>query len=125
MSKNVLYKGISFFQYQYDKSITLTNIELVKRDLLNHIFTRKGDRVKMPTFGTRIPDLLFEQLTDSVLLDIELELEEVFAYDPRVEQVSLNILPFYDKNTIYAIADLKYIELNITDRFELNLEFSG
>lgn len=125
MNNSILYKGISFFRYQYDKTIIMTNIELVKRDLLNHIFTRKGDRVKMPLFGTTIPDKLFEPLDQSVILEIELELEEVFNYDPRVELIKLEITPLYDKNTLYAVADLKYLELNMTDRFDLHLEFGG
>ncbi len=125
MNEPVLYKGISFFRYQYDKSIVMTNIQLVKRDLMNHIFTRKGDRIKMPDFGTRIPDMLFEQMTDDLIFSIETELESVFNYDPRVELINMDVLPFYDKNSLYVVADLRYIELDITDRFDLNLEFSG
>ena len=125
MNDTVLYKGISFFRFQYDKSIIMTNVDLVKRDLLNHIFTRRGDRVKMPNFGTTIPDKLFEQLDQSLLLEIELDLEAVFNYDPRVELISLELTPIYDKHTLYAVAELRYIELDMTDRLELNLEFGG
>lgn len=120
-----LYKGFSFFRYQYDKSIVLTDIDLVKRDLYNHIFTRKGDRIKMPTFGTTIPDMLFEPLTEELLFDIDSQLRTVFNYDPRVELTSLEIIPFFDQQTVYALADLKYIELDVTQRFDLKLEFEG
>lgn len=120
-----IYKGFSFFRYEYDKSIILTDIDLVKNDIYNHIFTRKGDRIKMPNFGTIIPDLLFEPLTDETIFTLETELNAVFQYDPRVEIISLNIYPFYDRNEVYIIADLKYIELNLTNRFDLNLQFQG
>lgn len=119
------YKGFSFFQYQYNKSIILTDVKLVNRDLYNHIFTRLGDRVKMPLFGTRIPDMLFEQLDEELLFDIERELTNVFKYDPRVELVSLKLYPMYDQSTVYAVADLNYIELNLNDRFDIRLEFEG
>lgn len=120
-----IYKGFSFFRYQYDKSIVATDIALVKTDLFNHIFTKKGSRIKMPNFGTTIPDMLFEPLTEDLLLDLQSQLEYVFKYDPRVEIVSLNIYPFYDTQSVYAVADLNYKELNVTDRFDLNLEFEG
>ena len=119
------YKGFSFFQYQYNKSIILTDVKLVNRDLYNHIFTRLGDRVKMPRFGTRIPDMLFEQLDDDLVFDIDRELRNVFEYDPRVELISLNLYPFYDQSTVYAVADLRYIELNLNGRFDIKLEFEG
>lgn len=122
---NSVYKGFSFFRYQYDKSIIVTDVDLVKNDLYNHIFTRKGDRVKMPTFGTTIPDMLFELLTEDLLFQIDSQLREVFAYDPRVELLSLDIYPFYDRQTVYAVAELRYIELDITDRFDIKLEFEG
>ena len=123
MAYDILYKGISFFRYQYDKSLVLTDIVLVKQDLYNHIFTRYGDRVKMKKFGCKLPDLLFEQLIDEVVFEIELEIRQVIQYDPRVELVNLEVTPFYDKGTVYVIADLRYIELDIIDRFDLNLEF--
>lgn len=79
----------------------------------------------MPNFGTTIPDMLFEPLTEDLLLELQSQLEYVFKYDPRVEIVSLNIYPLYDTQSVYAVADLNYIELNVTDRFDLNLEFQG
>ncbi len=122
---NSVYKGFSFFRYQYDKSIIVTDVNLVKNDLYNHIFTRKGDRVKMPTFGTTIPDMLFEPLTEDLLFQIDRQLRDAFAYDPRVELLSLDIYPFYDQQTVYVVAELRYIELDITDRFDIKLEFEG
>jgi phage baseplate assembly protein W len=122
---NPVYNGFSFFRSQYDKSIIVTDIQLVNQDLYNHIFTRKGTRVKMPTFGTTIPDMLFEPLTEDLLFQIDGELREVFNYDPRVSLTSLNIYPFYDQQSVFAIADLRYIELNISGRFDLNLEFGN
>lgn len=120
-----IYKGISFQRYQFDKSIVMTDIDLVKTDLYNHIFTKKGSRVKMPNFGTLIPDMIFEPLTEDLLFELQSQLEFVFSYDPRVDIVSLNLYPFFDTQTVYAVADLRYIELNVTDRFDLNLEFQG
>lgn len=120
-----IYKGFSFFKYGYNKSIILTDIDLVKTDLINHIFTRRGERVKMPNFGTAIPDLLFQPLTNDLLDLIEEDLAAVFNYDPRVELESLQVIPIYDKQTVIASATIRYIELDTTDRLDLKLEFQG
>lgn len=120
-----IYKGITFFRYEKDKNLKEYDKSLVERDLLNHIFTRKGERIKMPDFGTTIPDLVFEQLTQELVVDIEFQLRTVFNYDPRVELISIDVIPNYDKNTLYVYADLYYIELDMTSRFELNLDFKG
>ena len=44
----------------------LTGKDLVIEDLMNHIMTRKGERVMMPTYGSIIHDLIFEPLTEPV-----------------------------------------------------------
>jgi phage baseplate assembly protein W len=116
-----LYKGYSSYEYQTNKTFSLSDVELVKMDLLNHIFTRRGERVMMPTFGTRIPDLAFEPL-DSITLEIlEEDLRAVFAFDPRVKLIELKITPLYDQNTIQASAKLFYVELNMSGNLDLNI----
>lgn len=120
-----LYRGYSSHEYERNKTFTITDIELVKLDLLSHIFTRKGDRVMMPSFGTRIPDLIFEPL-DNVTLDIlEEDLRAVVSFDPRVRLLDLTVIPDYDNNAVTAAIKLLYIELNMTDTLELNVTFEG
>lgn len=120
-----LYKGFSSYEYQRTKNFKLTDIELVKMDLLNHIYCRRGERVMMPSFGTRIPDLAFEPL-DEITLDIlEEDLIAVFKFDPRVELLELNIQPDYDNNAVTAAARLRYVELNMEDVLTLNIVFEG
>ena len=119
------YKGISFLKYEFDKSVVLTDLELVKNDLLTHIFTRRGERVKMYTFGTTLPDLVFEPLTREVLESINEQLTAVFNFDPRVELLGLTVRPLYDQNAVFASANLRYVELNIEDRLDLNIIFQG
>lgn len=125
MATKGLYRGYSTYEYQKTKKFTLTDIELVKMDLLNHIYTRKGERVMMPNFGTRIPELAFEPL-DQITLDIlEEDLRAVFAFDPRVLLLELRITPLYDENTVIASARLLYVELNLTGNLDLNITFES
>lgn len=125
MVQSNLYKGFSSFEYQSRGRFTITDIELVKLDLLNHIFTRRGERVMMPQFGTRIPDIVFEPLDDITLGIIEDDLRFVFRFDPRVEIQSLQVTPHYDASYVEAKAVLLYVELNMTDIFYLNITFEG
>lgn len=116
-----LYKGFSTRNWRKNRSFAITDIDLVKEDLLNHIFTIKGERVHMPNFGTRIPLLTFEQ-NDEITRDIiETDLREVFEYDPRVELVALNVMSLPDNNAIIAIADLYYLEFNVTEPLRIEI----
>lgn len=123
MEKARLYKGFSSYEYQRTKTFKISDIELVKLDLLNHIYTRKGERVMMPAFGTRIPDIVFEPLDDITLDIIREDLTAVFKFDPRVELLELIVQPNYDSNAVTAAARLRYIELNMEDVLTLNITF--
>ncbi len=115
-----IYRGFSSTGWKDRKNFSLTGIELVKRDLLNHIYTIKGERVHMPNFGTRIPMLAFEPCDEVTRQIVETDLTEVFNYDPRVQVIALNVLTFPDNNAIIALADLLYVEFNVRD--ELRIE---
>lgn len=114
-----LYKGFSSFEFLRNRTFRLNDIELVKMDLLNHIFTRKGERVNMPTFGTRIPDMAFEPLDEITIEALREDLETVFNFDPRVEQIELRIEPNADNNSVTASATLLYLEFRVTE--DLNI----
>lgn len=118
-----LYRGYSSYEYEKTKQFRLSDIELVKMDLLNHIYTRRGERVMMPNFGTRIPDMAFEPLDDITIDIIRNDLITVFNFDPRVEILDLQVIPDYDNNSIVVAARLLYIELNMVDTLELNIVF--
>lgn len=120
-----VYVGFSSYEFQKSKSFTLTDVNLVEIDLLNQIYTRKGSRVMMPTFGTLIPSLVFEPLDESTISIIEEELLTVFNFDPRVNLVTLEVVPNYDTNSVTATAILNYVELNLTQPFQLNIQFEA
>ena len=98
-------------------------IDTIKTDLYNHIYTRLGERLHMPSFGTRIPDLTFEILDDHTLGIIREDLNKVFEYDPRVKVRAMEVTGYPDLNTAVAIVDLIYVEYQTTEN--LRLEFNG
>lgn len=86
-----IYKGFSTKDKLYPP-YTLTDIELVKQDIMNTFDTRKGERVMMPEFGSRIYEYLFEQLdhrTREAILD---DAKQVIATEPRVEMISIDLI---------------------------------
>ena len=119
------YKGFSSFEFQRRKTFSLNDIELVKLDLLNHIFTRPGDRVMMPNFGSVIPELTFEPLDEQTLDTIQEDITRVIGFDPRVELLDLSITPFYDQNRIEAHVKCLFVEFDIVEDMDLNIVFEG
>ena len=117
------YRGFSTAAFSVNrKSFMVTNAELVKQDLLNHIYTIPGERPHQPNFGTRIPLLAFEPLDEKTLSIIREDIEMVCNYDPRVRLVdmSMNVLP--DLNAVAVFIDLEYLELDVKET--LRLEFN-
>jgi phage baseplate assembly protein W len=112
-------------EYTGNNTFKLVDIALIERNILNHIFTRIGSRIMMPKWGSKIPELLFENLNDDTIELCRSELERIINYDPRVKLLNLSITPLYDMNTLTASISLKYIELNMTKNMNLNLEFSA
>lgn len=119
-----VYKGFSTKNFQKTKDFVLTDIDIVKEDLINHLLTRRGERVKMARFGTRIPDLVMEPLTEDTINKIKEDVAYVMNYDPRVELVDMAVIPIYDESSVLVLVDLNYIELNVKDRLSLRLEFN-
>jgi len=118
-----LYKGFSLQNYNTNGSFSVTDLALVKRDILSHIWTRKGERVMMPDFGTTLMDIVFEPLDHTTVTTVREELKAVIEQDPRVELLELDVQPLYSTNSIVAIINLLYIELNTVDTINLNIVF--
>jgi phage baseplate assembly protein W len=121
--ETVFYRGYSSKNFEETKTFININVETVKQDILNHIFTIKGERIMLPNFGTTIPEMAFEPLDDLTINTVESELMAVVNYDPRVSLISMNVQPLYDQNMLLADLELKYLELDIIDNMNLRIEF--
>lgn len=69
----------------------LTDKDLIIEDLMNHIMTRKGERVMMPTYGSIIHELIFEPLTDPIKEIIREDIQTIIDEEPRVTLDNLDI----------------------------------
>ena len=66
------------------KNYTLTDFDLIKRDLLNALNTRQGERVGKPLVGTTLWNLIFEPQTAQTAGLVEQEIQRICSFDPRI-----------------------------------------
>ena len=70
---------------------TLTDIDLVKQDLLNTFNTKRGERVMRPTYGTVIFDLLMDPFDDITTEAIRDDVINIINAEPRVQLVDIDM----------------------------------
>lgn len=112
------YKGFS--SKEKNKNFKLYDIDLVKQDLINHFYIRKGEKLENPTFGTVIWDMLFEQFTQDVKEIISKDVEAIINYDPRVSVQNLEI-----DTTEFGMriqANVLYLPFNVNERMVFNFD---
>lgn len=112
------YKGFS--STSNSKNFKLYDIDLVKQDLINHFYIRKGEKLENPDFGTVIWDILFEPFTPEVKEIIAKDVQAIINYDPRIIVTDLQI-----DSTDIGIriqADLVYVPFNINERMTLSFD---
>ncbi len=107
-----LFKGFSTVD-KVRAPYTLTDADLVKRDLLNHFYTRIGERIMRPTFGSVIWDYLMEPEDPETQEIIKEDIIRIVKSDPRVEFLSTKLLVL--DHTIQAEVQIKYKLLNSSD----------
>ena len=92
---------------------TLDGRDLVKRDLLNTFYTKKGERVMRPEYGSIIWDLLMNPDDTATEKEIREDVIRIIDADPRVDHLRTTII--YMDHTIRLEIDLKYVLLNDSD----------
>lgn len=102
------------------KQTQWTDLDLIKRDLINHLYTRKGERVMRPDFGSQIWDLLFEPLTVDVVSAIVDDATQIVQLDNRVQLQSINLVEL--DHGIQLQMNLYYAPLNIVEAFSVDFD---
>ena len=97
----------------------LTDEELIKRDLLNHFYTKRGERFMRPNFGSIIHDLIMNPLDGMTETDIREDVESIINSDGRVSLDDLRVL--VEGQTVRCEVDITFNVLKSADT--LYLEF--
>ena len=112
------YKGFS--SKETNNTFKLNDIDLVKQDLINHFYIRKGEKLMNPDFGTVIWDLLFEPFTEEVKQLITKDVEQIINYDPRIA-INGVVIDSTDMG-IRIEADITYLPFNINERMTFDFD---
>jgi phage baseplate assembly protein W len=91
----------------------LFDIELVKRDLLNHLYTARGERVMNPEYGSIIWELLFEPLTEGTAAMIVDDVTRIVNSERRLQLQNCDIEPL--EHGIRIKLDLLFLPYDIVD----------
>lgn len=103
---------------------SLTNIDIIKRDINNHFATPMGSRVMLPSFGSNIFNYLFDpfdQYTKDMIIEDAIR---VIEEEPRVSLVSIDVFQEDQALTIVmvllfrpeSITDSMYVTFSLKDR---------
>jgi len=114
-----MYKGFSTLGKT--KNFRLTDFELVKQDLINHFYIRKGEKLMNPDFGTIIWNVLYEPLTEDLKTVITTDIKQVAEYDPRLSIDNVIITEY--ETGLQIELELRYLKSNQIN--VLNLKFDG
>ena len=115
-----LFKGFSSIDIINPNNAELVDIELIKRDLLNHFETIKGERVMRPDFGSIIWDMLFEPFDDLVREAVISDAQNIIAQETRVELNSLDVFEF--EQGLRLDIEVIFLPFNVLGTFEVEFD---
>tara|TARA_Y100000592_G_scaffold58890_1_gene92235 strand:+ start:174 stop:581 length:408 start_codon:yes stop_codon:yes gene_type:complete len=102
---------------------TFTTREQTKANLLNYLLTNKGERVFRPNFGANLRNLLFENIVDSTMEDLETKIQSDIAIlfpNVVVQQLQFNNDP--DRNEVNFTLTYEIINLGVTDNLNILIQ---
>lgn len=84
---------IGFSTIDQYKKFTLTDFDLIQRDLLNAFSIRLGEIPGRPGYGTSLWDFLFENQVEQLSQQIRAEVQRVAGGDPRLTISDIQVFP--------------------------------
>jgi hypothetical protein len=107
------YKGYQFPFQKSGSAVPLVAIppQLLAASIKQILLTEQGERVMRPSFGTTLRRRLFENVTPSLVKEIQQEIVGALAkWEPRVEVTLVEV--FQDENNPSLVtANVQYISL--------------
>ena len=86
-------KYIGFNTIDQNKKFTLTDFDLIQRDLLNAFNIRQGELPGRPAYGSTIWNYLFENQVEQLQQQIRDEVQRVVGGDPRLFLNDIQVFP--------------------------------
>ena len=111
---------IGFNTINQNKKFTLTDFDLIQRDLLNAFNIRQGELPGRPGYGTNIYSFLFENQVDQLQEEMRAEIQRVAGGDPRLTINDIQVFP--QENGI--LIQLEITVINTTNAEILSIFFN-
>lgn len=90
------------------RKFTITDFELVKRDLLNAFNIRQGELPGRPEVGCAIWAMVFDNLTPELEVAVQREIQRIAANDPRI--IITNLLVYAQDNGLLVEVAMRAID---------------
>ena len=101
--------------------IALKNATAISRSVRNIVFTTPVEKFFQPTFGSRVSQMLFENMDEITSLSIRDEIENsIRRFEPRVDLKSVQVNPDFDGNQYDVVITYQIIGADISEQ---QLEF--
>ena len=101
--------------------VALKNTTAISRSVRNIIFTTPGEKFFEPTFGSRVSQMLFENMDDITAISIRDEIKNsIDIFEPRVQLTGVRVNPDFESNQYNAVITYKIIGADIPEQ---QLEF--
>jgi len=114
----IMYRGFS--TVGRNSKFRLTDFELVKQDLINHFYIRKGEKLMNPNFGTIIWNIIHEPLTEDLKSVIITDINDIASYDPRISVDNVVVTEY--SQGIQIELDLRYVQSNQSSLLKLQFD---
>lgn len=108
---------IGFGSYETGPMKILQDNELIKKDLLNHFMTRKGERVMDMNYGFIGWDLIFELKQPGYKNALESDARRIIGTEPRVKEKSITVIE--EENGYTIKIELYFVMTETVDAIEL------
>jgi len=100
-----------------------SNEEAIKQAVKNLVLTTPGEKFFNPRFGSRVSQLLFEQLDPFLVDSIRSEiLNTIRNYERRVNVTDIKCIPDYDSNSINVKLEYQIIGLPLVETITFVLQ---
>jgi len=102
---------------------TFTTREQTKANLLNYLLTNKGERVFRPNFGANLRNLLFENIQDSTMEDLESSIQsDISFFFPNVVVKKLEFNNDPDRNEINFTLTYQIVNMGVEDDLQILIQ---
>jgi phage baseplate assembly protein W len=102
------------------RKFRLTDFELIKQDLINHFYIRKGEKLMNPEFGTIIWNVIHEPFTEELKSIISADVKTIATYDPRISIDNIIVREY--ETGIQIELNLRNLQTNQTNLMNLRFD---